>query len=502
LEIEEKGRGLALFGWAGVTVFAFLAAFASWQFAPGRAMHVARVDNALAGDITGGIRPSPRTATSHVPTVPTPLPDGGISKDDVDQLRSDLKDLRRVVGRIDMSEDVLARRIANLEDSVGPAHDAAHKSLQPLTPIAPPQPVASNPPAQATPQAPVPAANPPTVSPPAAALVLPPATPAPPPQPAPRPAMVMPTKPLQPEPSAEKSAYDHQAVDRATLEHMLMERAQSGFDGNGSESNSLIPPLPDPVSIVPKSRPPLTMPPQPLPSQPQVQAPLQTQAQTQGPTQIPSKIQPMPPQPDPQTTGSVPAKPVLPIDPTKAVTVKPSVAAVQMSPDEQKSASEKMAVAMREEPPAPSPGSAAVAKPAEIYGFDLGSYKSIGQVKKVWSDLDMRQGKLTKVLTPLAKLGETSDGVEIRLIAGPFGDKEQALRTCHQLRGATAKCEAIAYAGESILTKPAAETEHKPAAELVRGPQAPEKPQIKEPVKHPPLKLEPTKPLDLATPAP
>jgi len=493
LEIEEKGRGLALFGWAGVTVFAFLAAFASWQFAPGRPVHVARADDTLAGDITGGIRPNARNATGHVPTVPTPLPDGGISRADIDQLRSDLKDLRRVVGRIDMSQDVLARRIANLEDSVGDAHTAAQKPLQPLTPIAPPQPMANNSPSPASNPAlaAVASASAPQVSAPAAPPL--PATVTP--QPVPRQPVTMPPKPASALPPAEKSTADHQAVDRTTLERMLLERGQSGLDGDGGEGNSLIPPLPDPVSIIPKSHPALALPPQPLPVPPGTQAqPLAhapTQPQNQSQTQ--SQIQPMPTQPDPTTTGSVPAKPVLPIDPTKAVIVKSPAAPTQMTADEQKAASEKMALAMKDDQ---SPQAAPPAKSSETYGFDLGGYKSIGQVKKVWSDIEMRQGKLTKVLTPLAKLGEATDGVEIRLIAGPFTDKEQALRTCHQLRGATAKCEAIAYAGESILTKPAPETEHKPSIEVVKEPQAPEKPQVK----RSPLKFEASKPLDLSTP--
>ena len=38
------------------------------------------------------------------------------------------------------------------------------------------------------------------------------------------------------------------------------------------------------------------------------------------------------------------------------------------------------------------------------------------------------------------------------------------------MRGATAKCDPVAYAGEPILTKPAPETEHKPVPDAVRKP--------------------------------
>jgi hypothetical protein len=46
------------------------------------------------------------------------------------------------------------------------------------------------------------------------------------------------------------------------------------------------------------------------------------------------------------------------------------------------------------------------------------------------------------------------------------------LRTCHQLRGPTARCDIVAYSGEPIITKPAPETEHRPAPEVPKKPLA------------------------------
>ncbi len=500
LETEEKGRGLALFGWAGVTVFAFLAAFASWQFAPARAVtRLARMDETTAGDITGGITPSVRPPVTHTPT---PLAgDASFSRDDIDQLRADLKDLRRMVGRIDASTDVLARRISNLEDSVGNGPTAstkqASKPLLALTPITPPVQVANTAPANAIPPAPPPASSAPasshssTTSATAAPTVTTPAAATPPPGAGPlvqspqsaanppqsvsvvpqngvetRPPVTSTPHPLTPPvQQTDKTQLDRSAVDRSQLEQMLMQRAQVGDPDNGSEASTYIPPLPDPISVVPKTRSPLVLPPQPLPAQPSAQVPGQPApgqpALSQQPGQPVAKVDTKPPASDVATTGSVQQKPVLPIDPTKAVVVKPPLTppvAAEMSPEDQKKASEKMALAMRGEQ------TAAAKPPAEPVGIDLGGYKSIGQVKKVWADFEIRQGKLAKALTPLARLGEATDGVEIRLIIGPFPNSEQAIRTCHQLRGTTAKCDTVAYVGESIQTKPVPQTERKPSA--------------------------------------
>jgi len=424
-------------------------------------------------------------------------------------LRADLKDLRRVVGRIDASTDVLARRISNIEDGLVANPTAAVKPMQPLTPIAPTTVAVAAPPATAAtapggsaanapanagptvatsnpavPPAPVmppvqasagtvpPSAAPAMTPPPANAAAAPSAVavgPAAPP--VPRPPMALPPRSSPPaETPADKAAFDRTAIDRSNLERMLLQRSQ-GIDGDANaEAGTFIPPLPDPISVVPKSHPPMVLPPQPLP------APLAAARNEPKPLDGAA------------TTGSVAARPVLPIDPTKAVVVKPPAAApepakpptaanepvgTQLSPEEQRKATEKMALAMRDEQPPAAAAPPQPAKPVEPFGIDLGGYKSIGQVKKVWSDLELRQSRLAKALTPLARLSEAADGVEIRLVAGPFLDKEQALRTCRQLRGATAKCDTVPYVGEAVLTKPAPEAEHRPtppATEFMREP--------------------------------
>eukprot|EP01037_Dinobryon_pediforme_P032827 gene32827-37978_t len=122
---KERGYGIAMFGWASVTLFACLTAFASWQFAPSHSVsRDIRVREPDPRDVTGTVRQiasqvASRPVVPHAATVPAPMPgDGAIAPEDVDAMRQELKALRRVVGRLDASTDVLARRIATLEDSI------------------------------------------------------------------------------------------------------------------------------------------------------------------------------------------------------------------------------------------------------------------------------------------------------------------------------------------------------------------------------------------------
>lgn len=461
IETEEKGRGLALFGWAGVTVFAFVAAFASWQFAPGRSnARVAKAPEASTGDITGGIRNTPPRygQTGSVPTVPTPLPaDAAASPSDFEQLRTDLKELRRVIGRIDATSDVLARRISNLEDAISSgAVSSVKRDEKPLQPLVPIPPTASMAPAGASQPMPPPIVQPPAVAPQQQRPPQPvPSTPSSvPPSKAPEAASIVPPQ-QRPQPQSQvRPEPPRPAVDKAELERMLLQRATRP-DGETSDTIGLIPPMPDPVSMIPKSHPPLPLP----------------------------VVNRDAPKPAPETTASIPERPLLPVDLSKAVPVtRPPASADAAKTDPAKPEAPKPTDVAVNAPVA----SAAPAAPAEKFGFDLGGYKTIGQVRKVWTDLEIRHEKLTKAMVPLAKLAEANDGVDIRLIGGPFTDKEAAKRACEAIRGGAAKCDVIAYSGEPIVQKAGTE----PAKPAVPAPAKPRR----APAPHtaPPLRLSPT----------
>ncbi len=463
IETEEKGRGLALFGWAGVTTFAFLAAFAAWQFAPGRStVRIARAQEASTGDITGGIRNmAPRYGqTGSVPTVPTPLPaESSASPSDLEQIRNDIKELRRVVGRIDATSDVLARRISNLEDAISSgAVSSLRRDDKPLQPLVPIPPTASMAPAGAAQPMPPPIVQPPAVAPQQQRPQPTPQTPSSvPASKVPEAASIVPQQ--RPQPQARSEAMvrpepPRPAVDKAELERMLLQSATRP-DSDSNDNIGLIPPMPDPVSMIPKSHAPM-----PLPT-----------------------VNRERPKPAPETTASIPDRPVLPIDSSKAVSVAKPAANTDAAKAEppKPDAAKPTEVAVNTPPAAPAP--------AEKFGFDLGGYKSINQVRKVWTDLEIRHEKLTKAMVPLAKLGEARDGVDIRLIGGPFTDKEAAKRACEAIRGNAAKCDLIAYSGEPIVKKEGAEPA-KPVAPAAKPRRAPTQHNTQHSA--PPLRLSPT----------
>ncbi|MDR3496959.1 MAG: SPOR domain-containing protein [Ancalomicrobiaceae bacterium] len=447
----EKGRGLALLGWAGVTVFAVVSAFASWQFAGSRQMiRPVRPAAQETGDVTASIRPAARPPNAAVRTVPTPLPgDPTVGRDEFERLNQDVKDLRRLVGRIDVSTDVLARRMANLEDATNALTAGtvtrAQQTLAPIAPVAsnPARPLpASDPPLRPATAVPPAQAQPPVAVSPQAGVRPPPVAQAPvgPATPAPmaaapvHPSAAVPTSPAtarvapadmasppgqttviaktQPPRPPDKTANERSAIERATIERMLLENS-AGLDPNNHSvlPNGLLPPPPaaappdvqQRLPAVQVQAPPIAALPQP--------APVKPIAETK--------------QPDVATTASIAPKPAAgPETPKPADATAPA-----------KAVETPVAVA---EAPAPR------------FAVDLGGFRSIAQVRKAWFELEAKQGKLAKSMKPLARLAESPDGIEIRLLAGPFADEAAAQTACGQLKAGAPHCGPAVYQGEPL----------------------------------------------------
>ncbi|MDR3374108.1 MAG: SPOR domain-containing protein [Ancalomicrobiaceae bacterium] len=463
----EKGRGLALLGWAGVTVFAVVAAFASWQFAGARqGIHPARPVTQEAGDLTASIRPAPaRSALGTVTTVPVPLPgDPVVTKEEFERLNQDVKELRRMVGRVDVSTDVLARRLANLEDATNNlATGSVTRPVQSLVPIAPnqtqpiptseypPRPQAALPqPAQAiapVTQLPVraqtqtqlaapvmPPSSPQAVQRPPIAVATPPiataAVPTSPTSAQPLPADAPPlpgqttivAKTPAPRPP-DKAANERPAVDRAAIERMLLENS-AALDPTGR------PMLPNALLAPPAAL-------QKPPAVPVAPAQVQAVPIAVPPQPAPVKTPPDAKLPDAVTTASIMPKPAVgPDTPKPAESPAPAVATAPPVPDK---AAEKP--------------EAASEAPAATFAVDLGGFHSIAQVRKAWSDLEAKQAKLAKLMKPLARLAESPDGIEIRLLAGPFQSEAAAQAACGQLKSSGPRCGPALYQGEPLAKR-------------------------------------------------
>ena len=453
LESRDRGHGLALLGWAGAAAFLTVTAFASWQFAPSRpTQSMVRIKEADSSELTGSVKPVPvKPGNGRVATVPTPLPgDPVASRDDVEALRNEVRELRRIIGRIDATSDVLARRMANLEEAFSPGSMRDPKgvaktlpsipSIGPATQMTPPaepapKPVAVTPP----PVAPVPMTPP--------APVMAPKPLAATPQPSAGQTTVILSRPAPVEVAAEKSALDRSAIERSTLERMLLERAP-GLD---PETRGLLPPAA--TTVVPKS-PGVTAPPvvaqkpidlAPVPPKPAMVPPAAPPVPSQAmPTPVPV---PLDGRPEAAITGTVTPKPADGVKPAPAVkppeeTSKPVEALMSVKPTD--------AAVEPEMPPAVTAMTETTKPMPPVYGIDIGGYKSVALVKKAWGEVDGRPGRLVKGLRPLARLSEGSDGVEIRLVAGPFVTEEAARKACLPLKEANLKCAPADYRGEPL----------------------------------------------------
>ncbi|KAF0117744.1 MAG: hypothetical protein FD149_1024 [Rhodospirillaceae bacterium] len=87
--------------------------------------------------------------------------------------------------------------------------------------------------------------------------------------------------------------------------------------------------------------------------------------------------------------------------------------------------------------------SAPSAKPAATGGarLQLGSFKSIPDAEKAWSQLIARHGDLLRnILHTITEVDLGAKGVWYRIYAGPYGDGQAALSTCETLKQRNVGC--------------------------------------------------------------
>lgn len=101
-------------------------------------------------------------------------------------------------------------------------------------------------------------------------------------------------------------------------------------------------------------------------------------------------------------------------------------------------------------PAAPEPKEDAIGPEQEQarVGVDLGGFRNLAQLRKVWTDIGTKDPRLTKGLAPLAQLRETGDALQVRLIAGPFPNAVEAVRYCTTAKAAGLFCSATPYEGQ------------------------------------------------------
>ncbi|MCW1839946.1 hypothetical protein [Prosthecomicrobium hirschii] len=364
-----------LAAWGFVAVMAVLTGFAAWQYAPQRPATAGRLDG-LENTGTIGTPVNPLAQTRVRPNA------GGIADPialagEVELLRQEVLDLRRLVGRADQKFDLLSQRVTLLEDQ-------ATILTAGLTSVArrPVPDAARTPDAARAPEggAAAPASSDirPDPSKPAAPGRLPASDPG--------------LTRVDPRPGDIKPGEFRPSAPAGPATATLPAGGGLPAAGNGAATAA-----PAPVSALP-----------PAP---------------QGPGGTP------------QAGLPAPAAPAAP----GRITANPSIA-----------------IGVRSDQ-APDPGGRApettgtvptVAPGRGDYGVDLGGYRSLVQLRKAWLDIDARLPKLTKGYHPLAQARETGDGIEVRLVGGPFPSPAEALKYCIAAKGAGLACTPATYVGQ------------------------------------------------------
>lgn len=149
-------------------------------------------------------------------------------------------------------------------------------------------------------------------------------------------------------------------------------------------------------------------------------------------------IDPPPPAaPPPETTASLPPETPLP-PPRPAVgeaeQAKQAGEAPKLAPQQQ--------TAARTETPAGRPS----------YGIDLGGAVSVDRLRMLWHSLRTNEPRLLQGLRPITHAREARRGgrPDVRLIAGPLSNADEAAKLCAAILNAGRYCEPTMYHGQRL----------------------------------------------------
>ncbi len=82
--------------------------------------------------------------------------------------------------------------------------------------------------------------------------------------------------------------------------------------------------------------------------------------------------------------------------------------------------------------------------------IDLGGYRTVGSLKRSWADMADRYAEFGGEIEPLARLRETENGMEARLVAGPYSTQGDAAKACLRLRALGVNCSVTGYTGQPL----------------------------------------------------
>jgi SPOR domain len=86
--------------------------------------------------------------------------------------------------------------------------------------------------------------------------------------------------------------------------------------------------------------------------------------------------------------------------------------------------------------------------PRMLFGAQLGTGNSLGELKRLWNRTAGTLGALT--LRPIATINDVGEGHELRLVAGPFTDAADAAALCARLETIAPTCAPVPFSGQDL----------------------------------------------------
>lgn len=85
------------------------------------------------------------------------------------------------------------------------------------------------------------------------------------------------------------------------------------------------------------------------------------------------------------------------------------------------------------------------------FGIDLGGFKSMQQLRQAWQAFHARNAEVIGAVGPVVRIEENNDGtMDLRLIAGPYGNALDAIRHCAKMKLQGATCVPTLFVGQSL----------------------------------------------------
>jgi len=152
----------------------------------------------------------------------------------------------------------------------------------------------------------------------------------------------------------------------------------------------------------------------------------------------------------PVVTGSIPPR-AAEAAPTEAKTGRGVVTSSIAPPAAESPKPAEPAKAEPAKTEAPPQEAAAAPQPVgEAAALDLGGYRTLASLRRSWNDMTTRYAEFGTKMEPLARLRETENGMEARLLAGPYVNQAEAAKSCIRLRALGVTCAVTGYSGQPL----------------------------------------------------